>query len=131
MKREVMILKIWKKALLFYLGGMGYVALELLWRGWSHSSMFVLGGLCFLALGQLDQVQPRLPLPLRVMVGAGIVTMLELAAGLLVNRSHQVWDYSGQPFNFHGQICLTFSLLWVPVSLAAMWLYRQLSRRLA
>ena len=124
---EVIFLKIWKKAMLFYLGGMGYVGLELLWRQRSHSSMFVLGGLCFLVLGKLDEVRPRLSLPLRIVTGAGVITILELAAGLLVNRRHQVWDYSALPGNFLGQICLPFSLLWIPVSALAMWLHGRLS----
>lgn len=123
-------MKFWKQTLLFYLGGMGYVGLELLWRGWSHSSMFVLGGTCFLALGHLDEAKPSLPLPLRIITGAGVVTALELAAGLLVNRQHQVWNYSNLPCNYHGQICLPFSLLWIPVSAAAMRLYGLLNRRL-
>ena len=59
--------------------------------------------------------------------GAGVITILELAAGLLVNRRHQVWDYSALPGNFLGQICLPFSLLWIPVSALAMWLHGRLS----
>lgn len=121
-------MKIWKKVLLFYLGGMGYVGLELLWRRRSHSSMFLLGGICFLALGALDNAETPLPAPLRALAGAGIITGLELAAGLAVNRQHQVWDYSGLPFNYRGQICLPFTLLWVPVAGFATWLYRRLSR---
>lgn len=121
-------MKIWKKVLLFYLGGMGYVGLELLWRRRSHSSMFLLGGICFLALGALDNAETPLPAPLRALAGAGIITGLELAAGLAVNRQHQVWDYSGLPFNYRGQICLPFTLLWVPVAGFGTWLYRRLSR---
>ena len=126
----MIFLKFWKKAVLFYLGGMGYVGLELLWRQRSHSSMFLLGGLCFLALGQLDETYPRLPQPIRAAAGAGIITMLELAAGLLVNRQHQVWNYSALPWNFLGQICLPFSLLWIPVAALAMPLHARLNRTL-
>ena len=53
---------------------------------------------------------------------------VELAAGLLVNRSFRVWDYRQMPMNFLGQICLPFSLLWIPVSFGAMLLYRYLER---
>ena len=73
-----------KKCLLFCIGGAAYVGLELLWRGYSHISMFAAGGVCFLLIGQLGQVQPVLPWPLRAILGAGIITMVELAAGLLV-----------------------------------------------
>lgn len=121
-------MKIWKQILLFYLGGMAYCALELLWRGRTDGSMFVLGGLCFVALGHLRKV--RLPLPVLVVVGALLVTGGELLTGLLVNRDYSVWDYRALPLNFRGQICAIFSLLWMPVSLAAMMLYDRLERRL-
>lgn len=116
-------MKIGKKALLFSIGGAGYVGLEYLWRGWSHGSMFLAGGTCFLLLGKLMRLQPRLPLLPRVLLGAVVITAVELAAGLLVNREYRVWDYRNTPFNFYGQICLPFSLLWIPIAFGAMELY--------
>ena len=98
------------------------MGVELLWRGRSHSSMFLAGGACFLLLGKLQEKRP--PLFLKGFLGAGIITMVELLTGLLVNRRHTVWDYRDLPFHFHGQICLPFYLLWVPLSLCAMGLYR-------
>ena len=121
---------LWKKSFLFALGGCMYMVLELLWRGWSHGSMFVAGGLCFLLVGQLNQTQPQLPLLLRAAAGAGIITMVEYAAGLLVNQNYTVWDYRTQPMNYHGQICFGFSLLWIPVALGGMFLYDALDTRL-
>lgn len=117
-------MKIWKKTILFYIGGCLYVALEYLWRGWSHSSMFLLGGACFLALGLIQQKLERLPLAVQELVGALVITALELACGLLVNRDFAVWDYRAIPLNYRGQICLRFTLLWVPVSLAGIVAYR-------
>ncbi len=119
-------MKIWKQTLLFYIGGMTYVGIELLWRGFSHWSMFLLGGLCFILIGGLGRVQRPLPIPLRVIAAALIVTMLELGCGLLVNRDFQVWDYRALPFNYHGQICLPFTLLWMPVCLFAIVVYDRL-----
>lgn len=113
----------------FLLGGFGYVGLELLWRGRSHYSMFLAGGICFLLLGRLNRVSPRLPMPLRCIAGALVITTVELAAGLLFNRQYQVWDYRDAPYNFMGQICLPFSLLWIPVSFGAFLLHRLLTRR--
>lgn len=121
-------MKLWKTTLLWYLGGMTYGTLELIWRGRTHGSMFALGGLCFLLIGKLGRVRPPLPIPLRALASAGIVTMLELGCGLLVNRDYSVWDYRDAPLNFHGQICLPYTLLWIPVSLAAIWLYDRLDR---
>ena len=116
-----------KRIFFFLLGGSAYVGLEWLWRGWSHISMFFAGGVCFLLLGKLTAVRPRLNLPLRGIVGAGIITMVELIAGLICNRSYGVWDYRHLPLNFHGQICLPFFLLWIPISLLATGLYRLVS----
>jgi len=124
-------MKIVKPIILFFVGGAGYIAMECLWRGWSHFSMFLAGGTCFLLLGKLNTTRPRLPLPLRALAGAGVITMIELLAGLLFNRDYRVWDYRDLPVNFHGQICLGFFLLWIPISLGAMGLYSWLQRRLA
>ena len=121
-------MKIWKYFILFYMGGMIYAAMEIGWRGWSHGSMFVLGGACFLLLGQLGRVPRPLPLLPRALLGAVVVTALELGCGLLINRSYQVWDYRNVPMNFHGQICLPFTALWVVISLVAFSLYDQLDR---
>ena len=90
--------------------------------------MFASGGICFLLLGKIRE----LPLPesLKPLLGAGAITAVELGTGLLVNRDHHVWDYRASPMNYRGQICLPFSLLWVPVSLGAMVLYDVLESRL-
>lgn len=123
-------MKLWKKTTLFCLGGSAYTALELVWRGRSHGSMFALGGLCFLLLGRLNQALHRLWLPLRAVCGAGAVTVMELLAGLVCNRDHRVWDYSARPLNFRGQVCLLYSVLWIPVSMAGMALYALADKKL-
>ncbi|MDD7674854.1 MAG: hypothetical protein PUJ12_08790 [Oscillospiraceae bacterium] len=117
-----------RKSILFGIGGGGYVALELLYRGRSHISMFAAGGVCFLLIGQLDRL--RLAWPVKMVCGAGIITCVEFLTGLLVNRNYQVWDYRDQPGNLMGQICPRFMLLWIPLSLLAMVLYRWVSKGL-
>ena len=120
----------WKKSVLFCTGGCAYMGLELLWRGRTHGSMFAAGGTCFLLIGHLNRVRPRLPLPLRAVVGAGIVTVVELGAGLLCNRNFEVWDYRDRAGNFLGQICPIFTVLWIPVSLTALLLHNFLLQRM-
>ena len=119
-------MRFWRKLALFSLGGGLYVGLELLWRRRSHWSMFLAGGLCFWLTGKLR----KLPLLCRAVAGAAVITAVELAFGLTVNRDHRVWDYRGLPGNFRGQVCLPFSVLWMPLSLAAGWLYDTLACRL-
>ena len=53
-----------------------------------------------------------------LLIGAGIVTILELIVGIVVNvwLGLEVWDYSNLPFNFMGQICLPFSFAWTLLS---------------
>ena len=126
--QEVKILAVIYQTFLFLVGGFGYVGLELLWRGRSHISMFLAGGLCFLLLGQLDRT--RLSFSAKCLLGAVIITAVELLAGLLTNRDHQVWDYRQMPFNFLGQVCLSYSLLWIPVSFGAMLLYRLFAHKI-
>ena len=121
-------MKIWRKTFLFYLGGMLYCGLELLWRGRSHGSMFLLGGVCFLILGRVG----RLPVNLfaRAVLGGLLITGAELAVGLIVNRNFQVWDYRSIPLNFRGQICPLYALLWTFLSPIGFWVYARLEQRL-
>ena len=123
-------MKYLRKTAVFLTGGGAYVGMELCWRGRSHSSMFLAGGLCLLLIGHLEEVEPKLPLPLRVLTGAGIITMVELGAGLLFNRDYTVWDYRNVPGNYMGQICLPFCLAWLPISFVAGRLYLFLTRKL-
>lgn len=123
-------MKFLRGCILFYIGGTAYMILEFLWRGRSHGSMFLLGGLCFLLVGGGAAKFRKIPVAVRPLLGAGVITALELATGCLVNRDYTVWDYRDQLFQFQGQICLAFSLLWVPVSLVAMELYDIAQKRL-
>ena len=88
--------------------------------------MFAAGGLCLVLVGPLGT--SRLPWPVRLLAGTGIITAVELATGLLVNRNFGVWDYRHLPGNFRGQICPQFCALWLPLSAVAMGLYGRMTR---
>lgn len=47
-------------------------------------------------------------------VGALVCTLIELLAGVLLKLFFHArwWDYSNERFNFHGYICLKFSVFW-------------------
>ena len=89
-------------------------------------SMFAAGGICFLLLGKSRKLP--VPGPVKPVLGAGMITAVELLTGLLVNRDHHVWDYRSVPGNYRGQICPVFSLLWIPVSAVGMGLYGLLQK---
>lgn len=113
-----------KTAILFVFGGLAYFGLEVLFRGHSHWTMFVLGGFLFLILGELNEglLEWDAPLIWQGVLGSAIVTGAELVTGMILNiwLGLGVWDYSGMPFNYKGQICLPFSILWIFVSIAAI-----------
>lgn len=100
-------------ALVFFIGGVGYMGLETLFRGRTHWSMGLAGGLCAMLL-YLIFASVSLSVWAAYLIGAAVISAVELAFGLLFNvrLKLNVWDYSFVPFNFMGQICLRFSLVW-------------------
>ena len=120
-----------RELLIVLLGGAAYVLIELLWRGRSHISMFLLGGVCFWIIGALDRKR-TVPVAVQACQGAVVVTALEFCTGLVVNcwLGWGVWDYSGLPMNLMGQVCLYYSVLWIPLTAAAVVLEDFLRRLL-
>lgn len=47
-----------KYLFLFGSGGLLYILIELIWRGYSHWTMFALGGICFVFLGLINEILP-------------------------------------------------------------------------
>jgi len=60
----------------------------------------------------------RLNMAIKSVLGGGMITAAELLAGILLNiwLSLNVWDYSGQRFQFLGQISLIYFFLWCGLS---------------
>lgn len=114
---------IMKHAVLALCGGCVYFLIEMAWRGHSHWTMAVLGGVCFVLIGDINEFIPwNMPLILQGAIGSGVVTILELISGIVLNLwlGLGIWDYSNMPLNFLGQICLPFSVLWVALSVIAV-----------
>ena len=108
-----------KYLFLFIVGGFSYFYIEILFRGFSHFSMIICGGLAFILCGLIDQVtQFRYSVITQMILSACIITLLELITGYIVNiRLHlNVWNYSGLPYNYHGQICAAYSFIWLLLS---------------
>ena len=105
---------------LFFFGGIVYVLIEMLWRGYSHWSMFILGGICFVLLGLINKKYTwDIPLLIQMLIGTFIITLMEFIFGCIFNLwlNLNVWDYYDLPFNIMGQICLPYSVLWMFLSL--------------
>ncbi len=115
--------RIFEAGILFALGGIFYLLIELLWRGYSHWTMFFLGGTCFLLLGLINEFYDfSIPLVLQMFFGAVIITALEFIAGYILNirMGLEVWDYSALPLNILGQISLPYMILWFFLSAACI-----------
>lgn len=118
-------MKILKKAVLFAIGGLIYVLIEIGFRGYSHPAMFFVGGLCFILVGDLNNVLPwEMAFWKQMIIGGAIITGVELVSGIILNLvlKWNVWDYSKMPLNFLGQICLPFTLAWIGLSAVAITL---------
>ncbi len=104
---------------LFSIGGLAYVILEILWRGYSHWTMFVTGGLCVVLVCEMDRRnRNKTAFFLRCFYGALIITAVEFFVGCIVNLWLQwnIWDYSRLPLNLLGQVSLPFTGAWMILS---------------
>ena len=108
------------EAFLFFAGGAIYCMIELLWRGHTHWTMYILGGICFVIMGLLNEhkFSWKDSLFVQSLISAVVITVFEFFTGCVVNLwlGWNVWDYSHMPFNLLGQICLSFFILWIPLS---------------
>lgn len=107
-----------KYSSLFLMGAVGYGVMELIWRGYTHYSMLIAGG-CVLCGGYyINSKHSGTPLLLRSVATALLIVTVELVFGLVFNimLGEAVWDYSDRAFNFCGQICPLYSLLWLAIS---------------
>ena len=122
-----------KHLILGTIGGLIYVLLELIWRGYSHWTMFLLGGTCFVLLGLINEILDwDTPLTLQMLIGCTAITALEFITGCVVNLwlGWNVWDYSDIKFNILGQISLFSSIGWYFISLVGITLDDWLRYRL-
>ena len=124
-----------KEFIIFIIFGLMYVTIELLYRGHTHYSMFIVGGICGVLIGLINDNTPDMPLLPQCVLGAVIITVIELLTGLFLNvyLGLNVWDYSNQPFNFMGQICPQFCIIWCILSILVIriddWLKEKVLQR--
>lgn len=117
-----------KYILLFLIGGVGYGAIEVAFRGFTHWSMILTGGAAFLSLYLINSALADTSIFIKALLGMVVITALELTVGIIVNKvfALQVWDYSNMPFNFMGQISLQFSACWYGLSIIAFLIFENI-----
>ena len=99
---------------LITVGGLLYYSFEMIFRGFSHWSMFLLGGICFLFFYiQGRETRWLDPMWIQVVRCTIFVVACEFITGIIVNKwmGWAVWDYSDQPYQLFGQICLPFATI--------------------
>lgn len=112
-----------KYIILGFVGGVIYIIIELLYRGYSHWTMFVVSSIAFILIGAINEIIPwEVKLWKQMLLGSIIVTIVEFFTGCIVNLwlKWNVWDYSNLPFNILGQVCLPFCIAWFFISLLAI-----------
>lgn len=114
-----------KYLLLFIFGGFGYGLIEITFRGYTHWSMVITGGSAFLCLYLIYETFENQLVYIKCLMGALVITTLELTVGLVVNKKFQlnVWDYANTPANFLGIISLPFCACWYGISYIAFRLF--------
>lgn len=106
----------------FLIGGLLYMGIEVLYDNTSDRSMGLVGGLAFIICTSVINVFD-LHYLINGFIIANIVTILEYIGGRLFNKDFHIWDYRNMPFNFKGQVCLPFYLIWLLViAPLIMWL---------
>ena len=118
--------KIIKYAVCFATGGAGYGIIELIYRRRTHWTMIIAGGICFVIFSLIDGHFTDTNLCCKATVCSGAVTAIELIFGVIFNiiLKMNIWDYSKNKFNFLGQICPAFSLVWGVLGIIFMPLAR-------
>lgn len=115
-----------KYLFLFIAGGYTYFYMEIFSRGYSHYSMIICAGTAFIICGSLGRLfKKRMSFISQMLLSCLVITLLEFITGYIVNirLGMNVWDYSGLPYNFMGQICLFYSLLWLSLSIICILVY--------
>ena len=112
-----------KYIFLLVVGGSIYCSIELIQRGRTHWTMFIVGGLCFVACGLINEILSwNTPIWYQMLLCTIFITLIEFISGCVINLilHWNVWDYSNQPFNILGQVCLLYSVFWYFLSLVAI-----------
>lgn len=122
-----------KKDFVFFLiGGIGYGLIEILWRGYTHWAMLAAGGICFVIFSHIAETFKEKTLLAKALICAACVTSIEMFFGVFFNiiLKENIWDYSSMPFNFMGQVCLMYTVLWGVLGLIFIPIAEKINKKL-
>lgn len=113
-------MKVWKQIehffILFFVLGMCYTTIELFVRGFTFVEMLFVGGLAGVLIGLLNNRPAYYNRKMwqQCFLGTIITLIVEFTSGYILNikLSLGIWDYSGEKYNFMGQICLKTAIAW-------------------
>ena len=101
-------------------GALCYGIIEVIERGYSHISMGLLGAVSMLVIHELngERRMGKLRIITVLIISVFFITSGELLVGEILNRrlDMKIWNYRSMPFNYDGQICLLYSLVWLLLS---------------
>jgi len=108
----------------FLIGATLYSTIEVVFRGYTHWTMTLTGGVIFTLIYLMNKYIKTRSLTIRCLISCSIITAIEFVVGVIVNIIFKmnVWDYSNQPLNLFGQICLVFTAAWFIISVPACYL---------
>lgn len=114
-------------AMIAVIGGFGYCAIEMVYRGRTHYSMFFAGAIILVTFYFIAK-NFDLPFGARCIIGMTLITGIEFIFGIVFNiwLKEGVWDYSGAPLNIMGQVCLPFSAIWLAMSAAVFKIFERI-----
>lgn len=99
--------------------------------GFTSLWMFLVGGLCGVIIGSLNDQSGYCNLKMwqQVLIGGTVITLAELFSGIFFNiyLGLHLWDYSGDKFNFIGQIEFKNCIWWYVLPTIIIWLDDALS----
>lgn len=86
----------------------------------------ILGGISIVLIDKLnDWISWDVDILLQGVIGSCIITYFELIVGELAKQSGLLpimWDYSNVVLNYDGVICAPFSVIWIFLSIAAVFI---------
>lgn len=124
-----MINRISKSLLIGIIMGLLYMGIEGIYHipkgGYANIIMAPIGGLCGLLVGSINQFDKFYNMAIwkQSLIGAIIVLIIEAISGYIINikLGLHIWDYSELAFNWKGQICLSFGVIWYAMMPLVIW----------